>query len=147
MSASLIAFKPQPEEDASVDPRSGAPMLHVEALRVHYRQRVIVDRLSLPPLRAGEILGLVGPNAAGKSTLLRALASLPCCANGLKPWTGKACWANRGESRFVWLGAEFATFQHLRNWARETLKLEKREQLMVAYWRNGLSEHEFKQRA
>ncbi|MCK9506889.1 MAG: ABC transporter ATP-binding protein [Pigmentiphaga sp.] len=88
MSASLIAFKPQPEEDASVDPRSGAPMLHVEALRVHYRQRVIVDRLSLPPLRAGEILGLVGPNAAGKSTLLRALA-------GLVPFEGRIAYGQQ----------------------------------------------------
>src|SRR5690606_32145524 len=42
------------------------------------------------------------------------------------------------ESRFVWVGAEFATVQHLRRWARETLQLEKTEHLMVAYWRKGL---------
>ncbi|MFA7678546.1 MAG: siderophore-interacting protein [Pigmentiphaga sp.] len=79
-----------------------------------------------------------GACAAGESSLLR---------ERFEALDWESVLGQSGESRFVWLGAEFATVQHLRNWARETLKLEKREQLMVAYWRNGLSEHEFKQRA
>jgi iron complex transport system ATP-binding protein len=50
--------------------------LAVSGLRVAYGRKVIVDDLSLPPLRPGTLTALVGPNAAGKSTLLRGIAGL-----------------------------------------------------------------------
>jgi iron complex transport system ATP-binding protein len=53
-----------------------APILAVNGLSAGYRNRMVLDRITLPPIRAGEVVALVGPNAAGKSTLLRALGGL-----------------------------------------------------------------------
>jgi iron complex transport system ATP-binding protein len=50
-------------------------------LSVRYGRRVIIPALTLTPLPPGTVTALVGPNAAGKSTLLRAIA-------GLVPSTG-----------------------------------------------------------
>lgn len=55
--------------------------LQVSGLSTGYRDRQIIQSLSLPVFRPGEVHSLLGPNAAGKSTLLRALA-------GLQPATG-----------------------------------------------------------
>ncbi|MHB0774554.1 ABC transporter ATP-binding protein [Halomonas sp. WWR20] len=55
--------------------------LQVSRLSTGYRRRKILQDISLPAIRAGEVYSLVGPNAAGKSTLMRALA-------GLQPATG-----------------------------------------------------------
>ncbi|MDP8931231.1 MAG: ABC transporter ATP-binding protein [Actinomycetota bacterium] len=57
------------------------PSLRAEGLRLAYDERVVVEDLSLgiPPER---VTVVVGPNACGKSTLLRALARL------LKPLAG-----------------------------------------------------------
>ncbi|MQA94529.1 MAG: ATP-binding cassette domain-containing protein [Streptosporangiales bacterium] len=52
-----------------------------EALRLAYGDRVVADGLDLA-IPAGKITALVGPNACGKSTVLRALARL------LKPAAG-----------------------------------------------------------
>ena len=49
-----------------------------------------------------------------------------------------------GTSRFLWVGAEFATAQALRAWAVDSLGLAKQEQLIVAYWRRGMSEYELR---
>lgn len=48
-------------------------MLEVRGLRVAYRERVVLEDVNLL-VRPGELVGLIGPNAAGKSTLLRAVA-------------------------------------------------------------------------
>jgi len=53
-----------------------AAALSVSGLRVAYGRKVIVENLTLPPLRPGTLTALVGPNAAGKSTLLRGIAGL-----------------------------------------------------------------------
>lgn len=55
--------------------------LRVESLSTGYRARPVFQAFRLPHLSAGEVHALIGPNAAGKSTLLRALA-------GLLPATG-----------------------------------------------------------
>jgi iron complex transport system ATP-binding protein len=57
--------------------------LLVDSLSTGYPNRPVIRNITLPPIRAGEVTALVGPNAAGKSTLLRALA-------GLLPAQGKA---------------------------------------------------------
>lgn len=59
----------------------GREELAITALSAGYPRRPIIAGLSLAPLRAGQVTALVGPNAAGKSTLLLALA-------GLLPATG-----------------------------------------------------------
>ncbi|GAA3993444.1 ABC transporter ATP-binding protein [Comamonas faecalis] len=55
--------------------------LKVRGLATGYRGRPIIAGVDLPEFRPGEVHSLLGPNAAGKSTLMRALA-------GLQPATG-----------------------------------------------------------
>lgn len=50
--------------------------LLIENISVHYGRRPVLDHLTLPELIPGEVTVLAGPNAAGKSTLLRAIAQL-----------------------------------------------------------------------
>ncbi|HMR30558.1 MAG TPA: ABC transporter ATP-binding protein [Geminicoccaceae bacterium] len=50
--------------------------LRIDGLGVGYGARRVIDRLSLPPIEGGGVTALIGPNAAGKTTLLRALAGL-----------------------------------------------------------------------
>lgn len=50
--------------------------LAVDAFSVSYPGRRIIDRLSIPAITGGTMTALVGPNAAGKTTLLRGLAGL-----------------------------------------------------------------------
>jgi iron complex transport system ATP-binding protein len=50
--------------------------LRIEHLSAGYPRRRVIERLSLDPFPAGRITALVGPNAAGKSTLMLALAGL-----------------------------------------------------------------------
>lgn len=45
-------------------------------ISVRFGSRRVLDGLTLPELKAGEVTVLAGPNAAGKSTLLRAIAQL-----------------------------------------------------------------------
>lgn len=58
------------------------PDLTVQGLRLAYGRRVVVPGLDLGPLRPGTLTALVGPNAAGKSTLLRGMAGLLPGARG-----------------------------------------------------------------
>jgi iron complex transport system ATP-binding protein len=50
--------------------------LLIQGFGVGYGRRQIIGDLSLSPLQRGSVTALVGPNAAGKSTLLRGLAGL-----------------------------------------------------------------------
>jgi NADPH-dependent ferric siderophore reductase len=60
------------------------------------------------------------------------------------PWPDAP--ASPGASRFVWAAGEFDMAQAVRQWAREERGLDKSEQLVVAYWRRGMSESDFKAR-
>ncbi len=61
---------------------TAAPQLHAEALTIGYEQRIISENLNVR-IPEGKFTVIVGPNACGKSTLLRALARL------IKPRSGQ----------------------------------------------------------
>jgi iron complex transport system ATP-binding protein len=50
--------------------------LEASHIAVGYGGKPVIHDLTLPPLARGSITALIGPNAAGKSTLLRGLAGL-----------------------------------------------------------------------
>jgi len=50
--------------------------LSIRSLRAGYGPRTVIAGLSISGIEPGQIVSLVGPNAAGKSTLLRAIAGL-----------------------------------------------------------------------
>ncbi len=50
--------------------------LEIQQLSAGYGRRPVIRDLTLAPFAPGQVTALVGPNAAGKSTLLRALAGL-----------------------------------------------------------------------
>ncbi|QIB34855.1 ABC transporter ATP-binding protein [Ancylobacter pratisalsi] len=52
------------------------PRLEIENISVGYGRRRVIADLSLPAIEGGGVTALIGPNAAGKTTLLRALAGL-----------------------------------------------------------------------
>jgi iron complex transport system ATP-binding protein len=55
---------------------SPGPALVVDALSARYGGRSVLRELSPRPFEAGTLTALIGPNAAGKSTLLKAIAGL-----------------------------------------------------------------------
>jgi iron complex transport system ATP-binding protein len=50
--------------------------VRIEGLTFRYGSTPVLDDVTLRAARPGELLGLVGPNAAGKSTLLKCVAGL-----------------------------------------------------------------------
>ncbi|TPW28955.1 ABC transporter ATP-binding protein [Pararhizobium mangrovi] len=50
--------------------------LAIEHLTAGYRRRPVIHDVSIDGIAAGSLTALVGPNAAGKSTLLRAIAGI-----------------------------------------------------------------------
>lgn len=50
--------------------------LAIEGLQVGYGRRTVLRDVTIPPLRSGTVTALLGPNASGKSTLLRTIAGL-----------------------------------------------------------------------
>ncbi|WJY90732.1 ABC transporter ATP-binding protein [Corynebacterium confusum] len=54
----------------------------VDNLSFRYGRHIILDGISFGPLKEGRVTGLLGPNAAGKSTLLNTIAGLKQPAGG-----------------------------------------------------------------
>lgn len=50
--------------------------LQISDISASYGRHAVIEGLSLAPIMPGEVVSLIGPNAAGKTTLLRALAGL-----------------------------------------------------------------------
>jgi iron complex transport system ATP-binding protein len=59
-----------------VQEQARAQALALSDVSIAYGRRTVIDALSLPPLAPGTLTALIGPNAAGKSTLLRGIAGL-----------------------------------------------------------------------
>ena len=60
----------------------GEPVLRVAGLTAGYGEREVLRGVDLE-VRAGELVGLVGPNGGGKTTLLRCVLGL------VRPWDGR----------------------------------------------------------
>lgn len=70
--------------------------LLIENLSLGYGARSVLRDLSLPAMTAGSVVGVLGPNGVGKSSLLRAIAGLQACQgrvqlgqatlSGVPPW-------------------------------------------------------------
>ncbi len=71
----------QPAPPAPTPTNAGTPLLTVSALSKRYGRTLAVEDISFQ-VRAGEIVGLVGANGAGKTTVLR------CCVGILRPTSG-----------------------------------------------------------
>ena len=50
--------------------------LHVENLAFAYGAKPVLREITLPAMRSGEVTAVLGPNATGKSTLLRCIAGI-----------------------------------------------------------------------
>ena len=50
--------------------------LTISELSAGYGSHTVVDGLSLPTLRGGQVVGLLGPNASGKTTTIKTLAGV-----------------------------------------------------------------------
>lgn len=50
--------------------------LTIDNLSAGYGDKLILQNVSIPNLQGGELVGLIGPNAAGKSTLFKTMAGL-----------------------------------------------------------------------
>lgn len=64
-------------------------LLTVEGLSKRFKNRRVLEEISFS-VRAGEVLGLIGPNAAGKTTLFECLAGLLAADAGVVQHQGKA---------------------------------------------------------
>ncbi|MEM9654249.1 MAG: ABC transporter ATP-binding protein [Actinomycetota bacterium] len=68
-------------EEQNTLPKGARDRLQADGVRLGYDGRVVVEDLSFS-VPDGEITAIIGPNACGKSTLLRALARLLRPSNG-----------------------------------------------------------------
>ena len=84
----LFPVAPAPHLTAAAGAGADAPaplgtvLLGLEKVRVEFGKLMAVRDVSFE-LRAGSLLGLIGPHGAGKTTLLRALASVQPSAGGV----------------------------------------------------------------
>ncbi|WP_417692910.1 ABC transporter ATP-binding protein [Roseibium sp.] len=103
-------------------------VMSVADLHVRLSGREILKGISLPEMRAGQMVGLIGPNASGKSTLLRAIAMGSGTQGGIslggKPVTVMKR-AERAANISLMpqtppLGSTLTPFELLRSYARAT---------------------------
>jgi ABC-2 type transport system ATP-binding protein len=93
---------------------SGRPLLVARDLSVRYRQIEAVRRVSFE-VRSGEVLGLIGPDGAGKTSTLRVLAGLQRASAGKAEAFGVPCWSSRRtlHHRLGYLAQRFALYGDL----------------------------------
>ncbi|PKM27791.1 MAG: hypothetical protein CVV08_22345 [Gammaproteobacteria bacterium HGW-Gammaproteobacteria-12] len=79
--------------------------LLIEGLGLSYGARSIVQNLTLPAVEAGSLVGVLGPNGVGKSSLLRAIAGLQLCQGmaqlGEAPLSGVPPWRQRAQVAYL----------------------------------------------
>jgi ABC-2 type transport system ATP-binding protein len=90
------------------------PLLATRDLRVRYGAAEAVCGVSFE-VRAGEVLGLIGPDGAGKTSTLRVLAGLLRPFDGESTAFGASCWDGRRalHHRLGYLAQRFALYGDL----------------------------------
>ncbi|MEA3543988.1 MAG: ATP-binding cassette domain-containing protein [Thermodesulfobacteriota bacterium] len=68
-------------ESALVIEKQTTPLVRVQGFQKRYRKQIAVDGLDLA-IQPGEIYGLIGPDGAGKSSLMKAIAGVLSFENG-----------------------------------------------------------------
>jgi ABC-2 type transport system ATP-binding protein len=74
-----------------------APVLELDAVDLNYGRRTVVSGARLE-LREGQWIALVGPNASGKTTLLRCASGRLAPMRGTVRIAGRPLYADRGDS-------------------------------------------------
>lgn len=80
----MAAYPPGTQSAGTATPRrngSGTPVVVAERLTKHYGGRLGIDGVSFEA-GAGEVLGLLGPNGSGKTTILRILTGYLQASSG-----------------------------------------------------------------
>jgi ABC-2 type transport system ATP-binding protein len=90
------------------------PLLAARDLVVRYGQVEAVHRISLE-VRPGEVVGLIGPDGAGKTSTLRVLGGLQKATEGQATAFGNDCWKARRalHTRLGYLAQRFALYTDL----------------------------------
>ncbi len=103
------------------------PMMQVHQLVKTYDNHRVVDRLSLA-LKPGEVLGLVGPAGAGKSTTLRCLAGVTPATAGSIAVGGLdlALYPAEARRQLVFIPEEPRLLEHLTVWDHMILQARTR---------------------
>jgi ABC-2 type transport system ATP-binding protein len=93
---------------------SEAPLLATRGLVVRYGRSEAVRELSLE-VHAGEVVGLIGPDGAGKTSTLRVLGGLMRATGGAAEAFGDDCWRGRRalHHRLGYLAQRFALYGDL----------------------------------
>jgi len=91
-----------------------APLLAARDLVVRYGDREAVHGISLD-VRRGEVVGLIGPDGAGKTSTLRVLGGLQRATGGTATAFGGDCWQSRRalHDRLGYLAQRFALYGDL----------------------------------
>ena len=91
-----------------------APLLAARDLVVRYGQVEAVHGISLE-VRPGEVVGLIGPDGAGKTSTLRVLGGLQKATEGQATAFGSDCWKSRRalHTRLGYLAQRFALYTDL----------------------------------
>ncbi len=91
-----------------------APLLAANDLVIRYGDHEAVHGISLE-VRSGEVVGLIGPDGAGKTSTLRVLGGLQKATGGRATAFGNDCWKTRRalHARLGYLAQRFALYGDL----------------------------------
>jgi len=93
---------------------TGVPLLAAADLVIRYGQNEAVHGISFE-VRPGEVVGLIGPDGAGKTSTLRVLGGLQRATDGHAAAFGDECWRSRRalHTRLGYLAQKFALYTDL----------------------------------
>jgi len=129
-----------PRQEAGTAPASGAPLLSIEDVSVHFGGLKAVERVSLE-VPEGQIVALIGPNGAGKTTLFNAVSRLQPLTSG-RVWFGGQEITKLDAASAARLGMA-RTFQNLRIFVNmsvlENVLVGCHRHERTGFWAGGLA--------